>query len=104
MKVDSITRKVLRMILEASKDAHPNEFAAMLRADGTTITELVLVPGTVSGNSHAILRTHMLPIDFSVIGTVHSHPSPSARPSMNMKQSRWALIRRWNVIPIFVQP
>ena len=81
MKVDSISRKVLNMILEASKDAHPYEFAAMLRADGSTITELILVPGTISGNSHAILRTHMLPIDFSVIGTVHSHPSPSARPS-----------------------
>ena len=23
----------------------------------------------------------MLPIDFSIVGTVHSHPSPSARPS-----------------------
>ena len=41
----------------------------------------MLLPGTISGDSHAIFQLHMLPIDFSIIGTVHSHPSPVPRPS-----------------------
>ena len=79
--VKFITRKVLGMMLAASKDSHPNEFACVLRAEGDTITEILLVPGTISGARTAILRLHMLPIDFSVVGSAHSHPTPNAIPS-----------------------
>lgn len=79
-----ITRKCLTLILEASKANYPKEFGGFLRV-GTqtknTIREIVLLPGTISGDSHAIFQLHMLPIDFSIVGTVHSHPSSSARPS-----------------------
>lgn len=80
-KVDAISRKTLRMILEASRDIYPREFGAILRAEEGVITELLLLPGTVSGNRHAIFHTHMLPADFSVVGTVHSHPSGVFEPS-----------------------
>ena len=43
--------------------------------------EEILLPGTISGGSQAIFQLHMLPIDFSIIGTVHSHPSGIPRPS-----------------------
>lgn len=79
-----ITKKCLELILECSKSNYPNEFGGLLRIDlqkKDTIIEVVILPGTVSGNSHAIFRMHMLPIDFSIVGTVHSHPSPSASPS-----------------------
>ncbi len=79
-----ITRKCIDLILESSKSVYPNEFGGFLSVDEEkkdTITEIVLIPGTVSGETHAIFKLHMLPIDFSLIGTVHSHPSPSARPS-----------------------
>jgi proteasome lid subunit RPN8/RPN11 len=79
-----ITQKCLDLIVESSKSNYPQEFGALLRvdlADKDTIIELVLLPGTVSGNSHAIFRLHMLPVDYSVVGTVHSHPSSIARPS-----------------------
>lgn len=79
-----IKRECLELILESAKSTYPNEFGALLRVDSErkdTIIELVLLPGTISGDSHAIFRLHMMPIDFSIIGTVHSHPSPSARPS-----------------------
>ena len=79
--VYAIRRKVLRMILEASKDIFPREFGAILRAEDGVITEILLVPGTVSGNKHAIFQLHMLPADFTVVGTVHSHPSGNYRPS-----------------------
>ena len=80
-KVDSIKEKTLQMIMEASKSSYPNEFAAFLRAEEGIIKELMLLPGTVSGNSQAIFHMSMLPIDFTVVGTVHSHPSDTSLPS-----------------------
>ncbi len=80
-KVEAIARKTLRMILEASRDIYPREFGAILRAEEGVITELLLIPGTVSGNRHAIFRFYMMPTDFSVVGTVHSHPSGVCEPS-----------------------
>jgi len=79
-----ITKDCLTLILESSKSNYPQEFGALLRVDTkekTTIKEVVLLPGTISGDSHAIFRLHMLPIDYSIVGTVHSHPSSIARPS-----------------------
>lgn len=79
-----ITKKCLDMIIESSKSNYPQEFGALLRVDRvekTTIIEVVLLPGTISGDSHAIFHLHMLPVDYSVVGTVHSHPSSIPRPS-----------------------
>ncbi len=76
-----LEKEVLDLIMNAARNAHPNEFAGVLRAEGDTITEILLVPGTVQGAAHAILRINELPIDRSVVGVVHSHPSQSARPS-----------------------
>ena len=80
-KVHSIRRKVLRMILAASKDQFPNEFSAALRAKDGVVTELLLMPGTMSGTRSAIPGIHNLAIDFSVAGSVHSHPSGYPIPS-----------------------
>lgn len=80
-RVDGILRKTLRMILEASKDIYPREFGAFLRAEEGLITELVMIPGTVSGKRHAIFQTWMLPANVGVVGTVHSHPSGVYLPS-----------------------
>ena len=79
-----IKRKCLDLINECAKSTYPNEFGGLLRVDlerKNTIIELVMLPGTISGETHAIFKLHMLPIDFSIVGTVHSHPSYSARPS-----------------------
>lgn len=79
-----IKRECLDLILECAKSNYPNEFGGFLRISSlskNTIIEVIILPGTVSGDSHAIFKLHMLPIDFSIVGTVHSHPSPSARPS-----------------------
>ena len=79
-----ITRKCLDLIFESSKSNYPQEFAALLRvnrSEKNTIIEVVLLPGTISGDSHAIFHLHMLPIDYSIVGTVHSHPSAVTRPS-----------------------
>jgi len=79
-----IKRGTLELILESAKSTYPYEFGGLLRVDEDekhTIKEIVILPGTISGDSHAIFRLHMLPIDFSIVGTVHSHPSFSFHPS-----------------------
>jgi len=85
----SITKKCLDLIFECAKSSFPNEFGGMLKTsegDKQLITEIVLLPGTIAGESHALFQMHMRPIDFTVVGTVHSHPSPSSRPSEADKQ------------------
>lgn len=79
-----ITTKCLNLILESSKSVFPNEFGGMLRVDENdkeTIIEVVLAPGTIQGESHTIFKLHNLPIDFNIVGTIHSHPSPNPNPS-----------------------
>jgi proteasome lid subunit RPN8/RPN11 len=82
-RVWGIEREVLDLILEVSKETYPKEFAATLIAKKGIIREINLLPGTLSGNTSAIVRTHMQPPDItlSVVGLVHSHPSGNFRPS-----------------------
>jgi proteasome lid subunit RPN8/RPN11 len=79
--IKGIKRETLETILEASKSSYPNEFGAILRAEDKVITEILLLPGTLSGERSALFKLHMLPIDFSVVGTAHSHPSGNFHPS-----------------------
>ena len=80
-KIWGIEQDVLDMINEAAKDTYPNEFLATLRAEKGIVTEILLLPGTLSGEHSGTFHLHMLPIDLSVVGTVHSHPSFSNMPS-----------------------
>jgi proteasome lid subunit RPN8/RPN11 len=79
--VRAIRRKTLKMLLESSKSSYPNEFGALMRAEEGEITELMLLPGTISGNTSALFQLHMRPIDFSIIGSAHSHPTGNYTPS-----------------------
>jgi len=79
-----IKKDCLDLIFECAKSNYPNEFGGLLRVDEELkdmIIEVIILPGTISGDSHAIFQMHMRPIDFSIVGTVHSHPSPFSRPS-----------------------
>jgi len=79
-----IKKECLDLIFECAKSNYPNEFGGLLRIDENekdVISELVILPGTISGDSHALFKLHMMPIDFSIVGTVHSHPSPFPHPS-----------------------
>lgn len=80
-QISYIDRETLRFILEASRSTYPREFVGVLRAVGDVIKEILMLPGTLSSDKSAVLRLHMLPIDPSACGTVHSHPSSSASPS-----------------------
>ncbi|HTX44071.1 MAG TPA: Mov34/MPN/PAD-1 family protein [Methanocella sp.] len=72
--VSGIARDALTFILEASKSTHPHEFAGLLRSNGRLINEVLLVPGTTSDEGSARMLLSMMPLDVSVVGSVHSHP------------------------------
>ena len=84
-----ILRDCLALICECAKDEYPNEFGGLLRVDSLDkhlITEVVILPGTIAGETHALFQMHMRPLDFSIIGTVHSHPSRFPFPSQADQQ------------------
>ncbi len=76
-KIWGIDVDVIDMVNESAQSSLPNEFVAMLRAEMGVITEILLLPGTFVNYHSATIQLYMLPIDLSVIGTIHSHPGPS---------------------------
>ena len=40
------------------------------------ISEIILLPGTIQGETHTIFKLHKMSIDFNIVGTIHSHSSP----------------------------
>jgi proteasome lid subunit RPN8/RPN11 len=81
----SIPRSLLETILEGAKQLYPRESFLLLRGkkrmDTVTISDLMVAPFSVHGERFASYSPHMLPMDFSVVGTVHSHPSGNVQPS-----------------------
>lgn len=80
-----IRREVLRSILAWARERHPNEIVLLLRGqvdkEVARVDEFLFPPFASGGRGFAQFPAHMLPIDFSVIGTAHSHPAGSPRPS-----------------------
>ncbi len=76
-----IRERVLRLIMESAKSSYPDEFGAFLRAKHGIIYEIVLLPGTISGGGAVIYNLMAKPIDFTIVGSVHSHPSGVPLPS-----------------------
>ncbi len=95
-KVKAVKRSVLQMAAECAKASFPQEFGCMLRLKDGTITELILLPGTIQGDSHAIFQMHMLPVDRTINGTLHSHPDPHPYPS----DDDFALFEKYGTIHI----
>jgi len=81
----SIPRELLETIFEGAKQLHPRESFLLLRGKKSkgviSVSDLVVAPFAVHGNGFASYSPHMLPMDFSVAGTVHSHPSGNIQPS-----------------------
>jgi proteasome lid subunit RPN8/RPN11 len=86
-----IAGETLDFVLRASEDTHPNEYMGFLRAtdtsrlgldrDGQVITDVLVIPGTVSGPTSATVKENMRPNNVQSVGSVHSHPNGVLRPS-----------------------
>lgn len=79
-----VDREVLESVIYYAKEAYPLEFLAFFDGkimDGILyITGLIFVPGETC-ETGAVVRTDMIPLNTRYMGSVHSHPGPSARPS-----------------------
>ncbi len=83
-------------ILSYCKMNHPNEGLLILKGKSkkgnTTIDGLVKTPFTHSGQTYAGFPHSFLPFDLSYVGTVHSHPSGSAKPSVTDLHNFFGLV------------
>lgn len=76
---------VFEAMQEFAKNSHPHEVIVLLRGekdgDNILVTDFLLPPFGLGGQGFASFPSHMLPIDFTIMGTAHSHPSGVLRPS-----------------------
>jgi proteasome lid subunit RPN8/RPN11 len=81
----SIPGGLLEAIFEAAKRLYPREVILLLKGkrarDEVVVSDFVVPPLATYGHGFSSMRTHMLPVDFSIVGTVHSHPSGNLTPS-----------------------
>lgn len=68
-------------MLSFARDRHPREAVLLLRGRAgkgkITITDYLFPPFATTDSVSASYPMHILPIDFSIVGTAHSHPSGS---------------------------
>ena len=81
----SMSTELLNSIFEGAKRLYPKETFLLLRGEknknAICVSDLVVPPLAVYGHCFANFPFHMLPMDFSIVGTVHSHPSGNLTPS-----------------------
>ena len=81
-----LAQSVVVSILEYAKACHPQEAILLLTGktskDKIFVKEVEVPPLAVHGSSFSNFPLYMLPIDFSVVGTAHSHPSGVLKPSV----------------------
>jgi proteasome lid subunit RPN8/RPN11 len=81
----NIPWEILDAIYAGAKQLYPRESFLLLRGKkrkGTiNISDLVLAPFAVHGEGFAHFNPYMFSGDFSLVGTVHSHPSGNISPS-----------------------
>jgi len=80
-----IPSNILDAIYAGAKELYPRESFLMLRGRKNKsviqITDLVLAPFAVHGEGFAHFNPYMFTGDYSLVGTVHSHPSGNISPS-----------------------
>jgi len=94
-----IRSELLDMILEGARQLHPRETIVLLRGktdkDVVHVSEVVIPPLATYGKGFSSFPTHMLPMDFSIVGVAHSHPNGNLKPSVedqNLSMGRIMLI------------
>ena len=76
--------RVIDEIVKIATNADPNEYVALLSGDIEEkilkIKGLIFLPFKASSSS-AVMEVFMMPMTTKSVGSVHSHPGPSANPS-----------------------
>ena len=77
-----IKRSVIQDACEASRNYIPDEFMCFLGGDKKkqTVSEIVMLP-TMNSKNSASVDMNAMPIDNTIIGSLHSHPGGPPAPS-----------------------
>ena len=79
-----IDQKVIDEIVKIAINADPKEYVALLSGNIKKgilkVTGLIFLPFNASDTS-ATMQVFMMPMTTNAVGSVHSHPGPSAQPS-----------------------
>ena len=91
-----LQKDVLDSILSYCKMKHPDEGILILKGKSKngkiTINGLVIPPFNYTGPTFAGFPQSFLPFDLSYIGIIHSHPSGSAKPSVEDLHNFFGLV------------
>lgn len=81
-----VERAVLETVLSYAQMLHPRECILLLKGKSDKskllINDTQIPPFAVHGNTFSGFPLSRLPIDFSVVGVAHSHPSGGISPSV----------------------
>ena len=81
-----LTRQITNSVITYAKSWHPNEGILILQGKKeknlVKITGLIIPPFSKHGPYYSGFPTYDLPFDLSYIGTAHSHPGGSNKPSL----------------------
>ena len=95
-KVVVLTRNVIDGIISYSKMHHPYETIVILEGNRKKgeiyINNLVIPPFSVHGPFYSSFLINELPFDLKYVGTAHSHPSGTSRPSVEDLNHFYGLI------------
>ena len=82
-----LKRSVIENLLSYARGLHPKECILLLRGnvseDEFFVNDTVIPPFATHGEGFSTFPLHMLPVDFSIVGVAHSHPSGVLAPSAN---------------------
>ena len=91
-----ITRQTADGIITYSKTCHPNEGILILRGKSSkneiVVDGLILPPFSVHGPYYSGFPSYDLPFDLSYVGTAHSHPGGSNKPSLEDLNNYYGLV------------
>lgn len=91
-----MTRRVADGIITYAKSWHPQEGILILQGKitkGEIVAEgLIIPPFSLHGPYYSGFSGYELPFDLSYIGTAHSHPSGSNKPSLEDLNNYYGLV------------
>lgn len=92
----TLTKDVVDGIISYCKMNHPNEGILILKGKSKkgiiAVDGLVIPPFSESGPTFAGFPHNFLPFDLNYVGSVHSHPSGSAQPSVTDLNNFFGLV------------
>ncbi|MCS7139265.1 MAG: Mov34/MPN/PAD-1 family protein [Candidatus Nezhaarchaeota archaeon] len=81
-----LPRDLIEELFKLAKDNHPYEIFFLLRGKvrgkSVYVEELILPIGTIFGAGFSEFSPHTLPLDPSIVGSLHSHPLGTPSPSV----------------------